>query len=354
MRLRLVIGAAAAAVCGLAGAAAVLAPRTEPPVEASIVNSITGFGADHPEWAVRREERRDLATVGLNHALHMDHDSAKMQKRLAAAGAAALAVERLEDGLLALTCASCHEQDAAGRYMDPIRFDRHCAPCHTIDLPTLGGERVPHGDMPALVNHVDRHLLRELAKELNRAAASAPAGGAASFAFQPGAGWIEGARVESAATAQPRKTGPKATEPAAARLDMDAWLAERQATAYITLVAACGKCHTAESITMPPPEPRGQPFDVAPPNIPQRWLSRSVFSHRAHRALTCIQCHEQASTSRLTADIMLPSIASCRLCHAPAAGVRSDCVMCHIYHPPLTPSPPGSLTIEEYAGSGKR
>ncbi len=350
MRARLIISAAAILVA-FAAAAAVLTPRTDPPVDAAVVNRITDFASDHPDWAVRREMRRDLATVGLNHALHMNHESEKMQKRLAAAGAAARAVERLEDGRLALTCASCHEQDAAGRYLDPIRFDRHCAACHVIDLPTLGGERVPHGDMAALVKHVDHHLLRRLAAELNRAASADPPSAGFAAVFQPGAGWVESAAAAHVATAQPRKGGAKASEAAPPRLDMEAWLAERRATAYLTLVGACGKCHTSESIALPPPEPRGLPFDVAPPAIPQRWLERSVFSHRSHRALTCLQCHERAATGRFTADIMLPSIESCRQCHAPASGVRSDCVMCHLYHPPLAPPPSGSLTIEEYAGS---
>lgn len=41
-----------------------------------------------------------------------------------------------------------------------------------------------------------------------------------------------------------------------------------------------------------------------------------------------------------TKDIMIPGVAICRECHtarSPNLHVRSDCVMCHVYHPSSTP-----------------
>ena len=41
-----------------------------------------------------------------------------------------------------------------------------------------------------------------------------------------------------------------------------------------------------------------------------------------------------AATSTKTNDMLMPTIDVCRKCHnATAAGVRSDCLECHTYHP---------------------
>jgi predicted CXXCH cytochrome family protein len=71
--------------------------------------------------------------------------------------------------------------------------------------------------------------------------------------------------------------------------------------------------------------------DVAPTAIPVRWLPHSVFDHSLHRPVGCVECHK-ASASKETTDVLLPSANVCRECHRPAAGARSGCVECHIYH----------------------
>lgn len=291
-------------------------PRTTPPVEATVVNMISDFAESHPDWAVRREGRQDAATVAFNHARHMNPDTVGLQDDLTDSEAHVGAVEHLSDGRLSMTCASCHERDAAGRYMQPISFDRHCVSCHEGNLEPIGPRRAVHGDISELIEQVNHQLLGERLKD---------------------------------ALANPAAESDSPAEP---ETDMDSLIAPERHRMFDQVLAGCGKCHFKAAVTRPR-RPKGEPFDIASPGIPDRWLNRSVFSHESHRAVTCLECHEQAITGEKTSDIMLPSIDSCRQCHTPAEGVRSDCVMCHLYHPPLEPQSPGTLTIEEYAATGR-
>jgi Cytochrome c7 and related cytochrome c len=73
-----------------------------------------------------------------------------------------------------------------------------------------------------------------------------------------------------------------------------------------------------------------------PSMVPARWMLHAQFDHESHRAIACDECHAAANSSH-TADILMPSIATCRACHgngsATATGrVRADCVLCHGYH----------------------
>jgi hypothetical protein len=91
----------------------------------------------------------------------------------------------------------------------------------------------------------------------------------------------------------------------------------------------CKLCHVmiagSESLPM-----------VAKSSIPARWLPHADFDHNAHRMLTCVSCHTRTPDSKVTADILVPGIASCRSCHQDH-GVRHDaasarCSECHSYH----------------------
>jgi hypothetical protein len=62
-----------------------------------------------------------------------------------------------------------------------------------------------------------------------------------------------------------------------------------------------------------------------------RWLLHGNFNHAKHSKVACSQCH-QASRSKITADIILPSRETCAVCHSAAGGVRDSCITCHVYH----------------------
>jgi hypothetical protein len=120
---------------------------------------------------------------------------------------------------------------------------------------------------------------------------------------------------------------------------------------------ALGGCRLCHVVTGSSGEQQGGTFssewEIVKPNIPERWMSRSRFSHDSHRFVSCTACHYQDSASGPsrsvfesvdTSDVLMPSIAACRTCHAdhatvPLAGVgrssrgaASRCVDCHQYH----------------------
>ncbi|MDZ4780199.1 MAG: cytochrome c3 family protein, partial [Planctomycetia bacterium] len=90
----------------------------------------------------------------------------------------------------------------------------------------------------------------------------------------------------------------------------------------------CRFCHTLEE--------RDSGLSVTPTAIPDRWQTHARFNHASHRLLDCGACHDRATGSTATAEILLPGIAICRECHGASAsksGQAGDrCVECHDYH----------------------
>lgn len=81
------------------------------------------------------------------------------------------------------------------------------------------------------------------------------------------------------------------------------------------------------------------------PTASRRWFTNSVFDHRAHRSVSCVDCHADALKSSATSDVLSPNLdtgaKSCVSCHKPdvdsfSAGVHrgatSDCISCHQFH----------------------
>ena len=92
--------------------------------------------------------------------------------------------------------------------------------------------------------------------------------------------------------------------------------------------------------TLPMPEL----FRIERVNVPVRWLPYSRFDHQAHSPLPeikekgkgnwCVACHENAPASRITEDVLLPSIDLCRSCHMEPGGAQASCKSCHDFHVP--------------------
>ena len=107
--------------------------------------------------------------------------------------------------------------------------------------------------------------------------------------------------------------------------------------------ARCGLCHffdvdpTDYTVT-----------DFKPANLEEVWFESAHFDHAAHRAVDCRECHAEAYDVKkldvsldFSDEVMLPGIAVCQKCHAPAGsdsngqplgGARHDCTECHDYH----------------------
>ena len=77
---------------------------------------------------------------------------------------------------------------------------------------------------------------------------------------------------------------------------------------------------------------------VSPTKVPSVWLPHAKFNHTAHRAVTCVDCHAQATNSTTHTDVMIPGIDNCVKCHAPPTPflgtpkARHNCTECHRYH----------------------
>jgi hypothetical protein len=100
----------------------------------------------------------------------------------------------------------------------------------------------------------------------------------------------------------------------------DAASADEALAAITSLAGPCLKCHELDGARLLP---------VAQ----HRALPAATFSHKPHvLQAACVSCHQNATTSKLSSDVLLPAISSCESCHAPGK-VRSDCVTCHTYHP---------------------
>jgi hypothetical protein len=308
---------------------------------------ITAFPADHPPF--RSLATTDPGKLKFNHRLHMlpgqyaKGSKATGQKKLSDIPEPYR--ERLvyprsladvpADEVIQLDCADCHVPDdaaqpatptstasvpAAGAYMQPISFERHCAACHTGDLVAeVQGvaKQLPHG--------IDAAAIREILAGLVSPLAGPP-------------------RISPS---QPLVKIPGRTlgENLAQTTELDA--ATRVAAAAVVLMkegSRCGKCHThvrLEAQANPP-----LPAEVVRPNLPSVWLPHARFDHAAHRAMQCFDCHDR---NRLVTDQagvqpglddpapVIADIDTCKQCHAPASkwgtpGARHDCAACHKYH----------------------
>jgi predicted CXXCH cytochrome family protein len=295
--------------------------------------------ASHPPFrsigGEKQAEFRDPGRLKFNHQLHMlpgqyAADSRPSgQLKLADIDprhwqALGYAPSTPRDTVVELNCNYCHELEPAGRapqagsgdmfpslgaYMLPVRYDRHCAACHERDLrvETVGIQStVPHGLRAGPL----RELLAKLATE-RRVPLPPPA--------QPIPGKTPGNNL-----AQMVREG-------------SSHVAEGEA--QLRSQARCGKCH--EFAEQPAGSGR---YEVLGPDIPTIWLKHARFSHAAHRAVKCSECHAASVPPPGVAprpnldgpSPMIPNIDNCRKCHGSAAagapGVRSDCALCHRYH----------------------
>jgi hypothetical protein len=248
---------------------------------------ISSFATSHPEFAVLRLRESDRAAIKLNHALHM-----KPEGVMTNAGQPEV-----------LSCDSCHRPDAERRLMQPIVFEAHCSRCHSnslvFDMERFADRPAPHED-PEIVRAVLRERYTEfLQRQPERVASEVPPGST-------------------------RRIAGRSPDRPASKAEWD-WIGDRADAADRVLFEGAGGCRFCHEVT------RQDTWRVTPPAIPDRWLSHSVFRHDSHRMRECTSCHAAASSTQ-TADVLLPSIESCRECHGPSPGARSDCVQCHVYH----------------------
>ncbi len=255
--------------------------------------------ATHPEFGVLRRRETDPGTIRFNHAVHLKPEG----------------VRGADDKPVVLACAACHQPGPDGRYMQPIRFETHCASCHTsalvYDPERFGTRPAPHGQAPETL----RGLLRERYTE---------------FVHQ---------HPEELGTPVPvERPLPGLSGIQEVTKEEWAWVNQRLEEADRVLFQGAGGCRYCHRV-----EATGAGWQVAAPALPRRWLGFSKFSHFSHRLNpssaagdeNCTSCHTGVRSSTATADVLLPSLRNCQDCHNHPnrpTGARADCIECHTYH----------------------
>jgi predicted CXXCH cytochrome family protein len=296
------------------------------------------------EWDAERNRFVDRAKVLFNHHFHL----VKLEK-LSFPGLDKLPAERRQvftdarTRLKEKSCIYCHEPDAAGRYMQPINYEKHCADCHTLSVQLIGtfkaaqpedqerldtavqrfnAQPAPH-KQPSVIRAVMRERLLEFL-QTNRVAAVSPdeTGGLVDLG-------VFGKR--------PSPEQWKRVNESLGPLERVLFGSEQlEAVERSVIRHDCTHCHIPEKKALRGKKEKdddgldGLPV-FAETRIPSRWLTQARFSHQHHRMLLCTECHA-APESKKTSDILMPSVTSCQKCHNPKVGVRNDCVECHNYH----------------------
>jgi hypothetical protein len=349
--------------------------------------------SQHPEFAVtvregqaekrvrldQKAELKDTAQVKLNHAKHLKVNLKGIEDLQKKPGV--IGIAKVKDGAQ-LSCSFCHQPDERGQYLQPVSYPKHCADCHPLDFDGRFPDQVVPHDKPAIVHAYLRGTLSEafdqcqaipageagkavrarcveleLAKAPAEPAAEAdrPRGGRRGAAAEeaPPADEPRGGRLRGRAAEPEPAPAPAPDAPRGARLRGQAqeeappadaprgrpgrggeaapapaptsWVGTQvENTEPGLFKQRCEYCHTVTKSGSSVP-------DVALTAIPNRWLPHARFDHGVHRPMGCAECHK-AATSTETKDVLLPTVATCRECHTPKVGARTDCVECHRYH----------------------
>lgn len=265
--------------------------KTHPEFKAAI---FTEFRQQEPRRISLGDRPRERNGLKFPHDVHLDPQG----------GVARMAI-RLGRGAgygSALACKDCHEATSDRVSFEPIDMEANCESCHSLAYDQVGGtfRTLHHGDvdqMLADLRAMDRSPRRPVVTGRSRPERYAR-GGLYYSNFGP---------------------------PGRSLVGIDRALAPG---------GVCGECHL--------PATSGNRLDVMPVNLPDRYFAHGGFDHHAHRQEECSTCHE-AESSKVSSDVLLPDLASCRECHqgetAIEAEVPSSCAMCHSYHRPGTPMP---------------
>lgn len=255
------------------------------------------FADDHPQFRFIAEQWHDPDTLKFNHELHLTSPTIP-----------------LLPGGQKLDCAFCHQPDAAGAYMRPVSFEKHCRICHSLQFdPQTPQLRLPHGSAQFVSAYLhslpDQYLGLAIKQHVQNTTA---------FVQRKLAGLQEqfgnGQNLEQRVFFSTATTGP-ATQIGSLNGNTRA------------IYPGCAYCHVVNTSA------NGRP-EVVQPVMPARWFTQARFSHASHAGISCERCHD-ALHSRETADILLPPKETCQVCHSRQGGVANSCVECHSYHKPL-------------------
>lgn len=260
----------------------------------------------HPEFT----KRPDPGSIKLNHRVHLKETI------------------RGPNGDETLSCGDCHHPQQDGKLFKKVSYARDCARCHPLDF----DETVPVGRAPhAAAHEVVEYLFGEFAKQEQRAVLNLPSGGPGPF-------------TRTARAKLPENDPFALTKQIAGRGGVSPALDKtREAEQILFTKTGCVLCHVVNEKA---DERNGRDegrfisprYDIKKPEVPHQWLTKARFDHAAHTHLSCQSCHDTATRSKETTDVLIPAIKSCQECHGMVrdekgrGGLQSSCITCHGYH----------------------
>ena len=203
----------------------------------------------------------------------------------------------------ALVCANCHVPDSTGTRFQPVSMEKNCQMCHDLAFDKVG-------DTYRTLRHGDPKQVAADLRAFYRSTGPARPISLGSMRRRPGDFAAERALVDY--------------EQAAARYGGRAEVAIH---AVFSPGGACFDCHEISRIGP-------DDYRVVPVRLPQRYMMKGWFDHKAHETESCESCHT-ARTSASASDVLLPKIETCQRCHDgedARKAVPSSCAMCHDYH----------------------
>jgi hypothetical protein len=271
--------------------------RTHPDFALSVLSPVKSN--DELVWrpvavpAEARDTARQESNLIFSHKVHLDSkgiDSPKGRQKLA--------------------CNDCHQPDAGGRFMQPIRMEAHCSGCHTLQFDEADSSAtVPHGDVQRMFKALEEHFSRAF--------------------LDPAIG-----RTGPSKGAPRRPGGEQKVLTQDEQRRALAW-ADRQSMAVARELLEKRVCVECHRITRDPLRAEGpEHWRVEPVRLTERWFPRARFSHAAHGTSACSTCHHDVESDDDSAAIEMPGVSVCRDCHGDGdrRKVASTCIMCHDFH----------------------
>jgi hypothetical protein len=264
------------------------------------------FAADHPEFQLDYEKRRDPDTLRFNHQRHEAADIPLVNGKK-------------------LDCNYCHKPELDGRYYQRISFAANCQACHSLQFDAKNPElTLPHGDPTAI-----RAFLRSLPAQY------------ADLAVRKGLVRPNQIQTFVAQQMTQLRERVRSGEDFERQIffTVDPYKPQREGKAQTRAkFYGCAFCHEVKPAAYTAPV-------ITKPILVDRWMPQARFDHKKHASVKCDDCHH-ASQSRETSDLLMPTKANCVICHSPKGKVASECITCHAYH-----APP-QVALAESAGGG--
>jgi predicted CXXCH cytochrome family protein len=232
------------------------------------------------------------------------------------------------NGRQKMVCADCHTPESDGAHFKPVTMKDHCQSCHSLGFePAAPGRQVPHGSVAEVLD-----TLREFY------------------------GYVasSGVPIDRPLQSQPvRAYRPGGEVPAPSFINSPGSARARASAAAVSLFekTGCVVCHEIRRTQGPDEKRPGQDlphWSVAAVTPQHAFMPKARFDHAPHVGYECAECH-QASSSKKASEVLMPSIETCRECHAGstpvAQKVSGDCGVCHGFHEAAPASKPAALVF---------